>query len=496
MATEKELLDQLKSYVDQFNRDDDELYINHIPNSAAYEWMAAHVPLITIPDKELEAVYYFRWWTFRKHIKKTETGFIISEFLPPVGWAGKYNSISCASGHHLTEGRWLRGEEAIDSYIRYWYQESANLNDYSHWLDYSVYELCVQRGDFSLGIDNLGNMIKWYTLREERNFREDVGLFWGRCDRDGQEYAVSGDGFRLPLNCYMAANAKAIAEIALRAGRREAAEQFADKHGGIIRNIEKLLWSEKDHFYLNIHCPEKDGAVDLNRSDSRFKAKELWGYTPWYFGLAPKGREGAFDYLTKSDCFSAQYGLTTAERSHPRYGCFYTGQELNNWRASRDERPAGSKGHECLWNGPVWPFATSQALTALAHSNRKDDGLFYRLLKQYASSHTRESRYWIDEVQHPDTGDWISRTRLKSWSDTGGWDEGKGGVERGKDYNHSTFCDLVISGLFGLRPSDAVLTTRPLIPKDWKYAALYHIPFGGKRFSIQYGGETVSIIPE
>jgi len=27
----------------------------------------------------------------------------------------------------------------------------------------------------------------------------------------------------------------------------------------------------------------------------------------------------------------------------------------------------------------------------------------------------------------------------------------KGGVERGKDYNHSTFCDLIITGLVGLR---------------------------------------------
>ena len=58
---------------------------------------------------------------------------------------------------------------------------------------------------------------------------------------------------------------------------------------------------------------------------------------------------------------------------------------------------------------------------------------------------------WIDENQNPTNGDWISRTRLKTWKN-GTWDAGKGGVERGKDYNHSTFCDLVISGLIGLRP--------------------------------------------
>ena len=51
-------------------------------------------------------------------------------------------------------------------------------------------------------------------------------------------------------------------------------------------------------------------------------------------------------------------------------------------------------------------------------------------------------------------GDWISRTILERWkkekNDKGEeWPENKGGKERGKDYNHSTFCDLIINGLIG-----------------------------------------------
>jgi hypothetical protein len=122
------LLSRMKEYVETFNREDKEIYKNAIPNSGSYEWMAAHIPLIDIPDKELEAVYYFRWWTYRKHIKKVPTGFIISEFLPDVPWAGRYNSISCAAGHHLKEGRWLRDEPAFDAYINYWYNDSDNIN--------------------------------------------------------------------------------------------------------------------------------------------------------------------------------------------------------------------------------------------------------------------------------------------------------------------------------------------------------------------------------
>ncbi len=32
-----------------------------------------------------------------------------SLFLTPVRHAGAYNTISCAAGHHLAEGLWLRG---------------------------------------------------------------------------------------------------------------------------------------------------------------------------------------------------------------------------------------------------------------------------------------------------------------------------------------------------------------------------------------------------
>jgi len=55
-----------------------------------------------------------------------------------------------------------------------------------------------------------------------------------------------------------------------------------------------------------------------------------------------------------------------------------------------------------------------------------------------------------------------------------GWPEGKGGQERGKDYNHSTFCDLVISGLIGLRPQDGnTVTVNPLVPQEqWDWFCL------------------------
>src|SRR5690606_26403057 len=90
-----------KSYIDAFNKYDEELYPQAVPNADAWVFLRENIPFFECPDKQLERTYYFRWWTYRKHIKQTPGGYIITEFLPDVPWAGKYNAISCPAAHHF-----------------------------------------------------------------------------------------------------------------------------------------------------------------------------------------------------------------------------------------------------------------------------------------------------------------------------------------------------------------------------------------------------------
>ena len=61
----------------------------------------------------------------------------------------------------------------------------------------------------------------------------------------------------------------------------------------------------------------------------------------------------------------------------------------------------------------------------------------------------------------------------------------KGGVERGKDYNHSGFTDILISDLIGLKPRlDNVLEIRPLIPDGWNWFALDRVKYHNKMVTI------------
>ena len=85
----------------------------------------------------------------------------------------------------------------------------------------------------------------------------------------------------------------------------------------------------------------------------------------------------------------------------------------------------------------------------------------------------------------PVDGSWSSREVLKNWD----WREGKGGYERGKDYNHSTFCDLVISGLAGVGVRDGKLTVNPVLSDDIEYFTLNNLKVLDKEYEISYTKE-------
>ena len=89
---------------------------------------------------------------------------------------------------------------------------------------------------------------------------------------------------------------------------------------------------------------------------------------------------------------------------------------------------------------------------------------------------------WIDEVRSPYEDVWFSREKLKEC----GWPKEKGGYERGKDYNHSTFCDLVITGLAGVRVKNNTVFFRPMLPETWQYFRLDNLNVLGDSYQITY----------
>jgi len=458
--------DSFKHYVNTFIENDEELYIQHILNEKAWEFLKANIPLFECPDKDLERTYYFRWWTYRKHIKHTPDGFVVTEFLPKVGWSGKHNTINCAAGHHFYEGRWLHDPKYLDDYAVFWFRKGGSVRSYSFWSADALFARYLVTLDKGFIIDLLPDLINNYQ-EWERSRLESDGLFWQIDDRDGMELSIGGSGKRPTINSYMYGDAVAIVKIALLAGRRDIVEEYEAKAHKIKNLVETKLWDDKAKFFKTLP----------RGKDTLVGVCELHGYTPWYFNLPDQDYEQAWERLMDPNGFYAPFGPTTAEQQHPNFTVSY-------------------KGHECQWNGPSWPFATSVTLTALANilNHYFQDVVtkadYFRILQIYTTSHRLQLEDgkvvpWIDENLNPYTGDWIARTRLKTCKD-GTWDPGKGGRERGKDYNHSTYCDLIITGLVGLRPrSDDIVEVNPLVPSNtWDWFCLENILYHGQIVTI------------
>ena len=61
-----------------------------------------------------------------------------------------------------------------------------------------------------------------------------------------------------------------------------------------------------------------------------------------------------------------------------------------------------------------------------------------------------------------------------------------GDAERSRYYNHSTFNDLIITGLIGLRPrTDNTIEVHPLVPQNkWAWFCLDNVLYHGKIITI------------
>lgn len=142
-----------RHHVEFFNGMAKEEVVNYIPDADAWPWMTRNIPFFTCPDQQVEQIYYYRWWAFRKHIKKTPAGFLITEFLKPVKHAGQYNALSCAFGHHVAESRWLHDRQFVEGDVYFWLRGGANgglhpnFHQFSGWAAASLLDVYLAHGN-------------------------------------------------------------------------------------------------------------------------------------------------------------------------------------------------------------------------------------------------------------------------------------------------------------------------------------------------------------
>ena len=437
-------------------------------------WFAANVPFVDLPDAAITDTWYYRWHAFTKHLRRTDVGTLITEFTPSVSWEGPNGTINAAVGHHLHEARWLHDRAPVQDELDWWLGGGGNLRQYSSWIGDSVWADALATGDTRLARAHLAgirdNLQSWETNRDESK-----GLYWIAPTDDATEFTTTGldvgdgwagDAFRPTLNSYLYADHLAVSRIAALGGDTRLADTHAAAAAQLGARVQQALWHPGF-----AHFTDRFSDRYPDRYFTFASGPELAGFVPWYFGLPDASFDTCWRQLRDPAGFGGAHGLRTIRPDSPYYLV--------------QHRTPGQIPGECEWNGPSWPFQTSQVLTGLARlldtrataAIGRDD--YVALLHQYAAQQRKDGRPYVAEDLDPDTGRWIADF-----------------PDRSEDYNHSTFADLVVTGLLGVRPAlDDPLRLRPLVPDSWDHFALQRLPYHGRvldvvwdRSGAHYGG--------
>lgn len=94
---------------------------------------------------------------------------------------------------------------------------------------------------------------------------------------------------------------------------------------------------------------------------------------------------------------------------------------------------------------------------------------YFELFKTFSKTHRKNGLPYLAEACNPDTGSF----------------EGHDGYNHSEHYFHSSFNDLLITGLIGIIPrDDNTLEVKPLAPTSWHYFALSDVPYKDHLISI------------
>ena len=455
------------------------------PPEAAWPWMQREIPWFDASDKSFEEMYYFRWYAWKKHLVHAPSGYIITEWLPKPNLPD-FGALPDAAPFHLDEARWLHTRAIAEDDARFWYRpdlpgpDSEFIRKYSAPMATAVYDVTLANGDTALATSLLPQLVRVYH-DWERTQQDPNGLFWSIDTRDAMEKSISGDGYRPTLNSYMVSDARAIAATALLTGNQQLAADFTTKADHLNNLIETKLWNPHDQFY-EVVSPAKDSGI---RAQKKFidpgtilqfsGVRELIGYDPWAYASPAPAHAVAWRQLFDPQGFDGKFGATTAERRSPRFRF-----------ASSDQ---------CTWNGPAWPFAMTQTLTALAaylntpgpHTTRRQPTTT-RSSPATSSPSTSPSTPPASPSRTPSTGS----TKTTTPTPASGSPNPCSSPRTSRSAAATTTTTpgsptSLITGLIGLRPrADNRIVLHPLAPASWTYFAIDALPYHGHLLTIAF----------
>ena len=448
------------------------------------QWYLDNIPFVDFPEPMVQEIYYYRASVLKRHLAYTHEGhgWIFTEFIQPVPWSSKFQTIPDSAPHQIMEARWLRDpsyvKDVIQTYTRGGVETLAGVT-YTHYLHRSFLEWAEATGDVDFLTSQLDGMIQMYYLWNSTQDNT-TGLYHRTPLSDAQEFSLPGytvggpnggmvtnwdapdndydtiwlgpETYRPSFNTYMIANARAISAVAMMVGNDSLASLWNQTAAQLYSDMEDLLWNEDIQFWIDV----------VEEGNVQAVGRQLIGLYPYRFDVGTEAsRLPGIEASLNEDVFVDVYGPTTLEKSNP----YFTADKNITYC--------------CLWNGQSWPFSTCVYLGTLARIARENLSTIAtpEFLQQefmtYTRTHYDHGSPAILEVHYPHMDAWSGYTQNHS-----------------EHYLHSTYIDNVFTNLLGIIPSTSdVLEMRPLVPSNWSYFAVENLPYHGTLLSILWDSD-------
>ena len=441
----------------------------------AYQsWFDVNVPDFDCSDPWVRKMYAHRAYVLRKNMLDPKLGRMRWPTQSEGRWRSPWypNVISYGAAHQIREARWLRDPKYWEGHLRTWaenakpdgvYPSHVTLRgpsdgQYTDWITSTAWDghlVHPNKSFLSQVVDKLAaNVRAWQKVYDpDGDGLLRVNSHWWT----GMEYQPSFFAFsdyrpsqdfyqparpvsleRVDLTAYNYGNAISVARIYRLLGQPGKAKEFDELASRIAGAVMTKMWRPEKRFFYSLRADD-DAVADV---------KEVIGVYPFYFGMVPwgKGHESAWASILDPKQFWTTWPVASASKECPAYS-------QTNWPG--DGRAAG-----CMWNGPTWPHANSLVMTAMARTLRatrdrsiSDSPLEKEHLWALFLSFTK-AQYRNQDIAQPWTGEFYN-------GDTGQWKTAE------RDYNHSTWLDILIPELIGVVPrDDDVLEIDPLLPDD------------------------------
>lgn len=447
-------------------------------------WFNENVPPLRIENKDVQKVYYYRWFVVYRALHKPQT--VIPNhpypkrcfYESPMGnWFGCVIGLPVAL--QLQEARWLRDGSYGYEHIQNWAENIACYQGYIQYTPAAIWDYYKNHPDEKI-LSKVYEAAKAFALSKvndqddpelpvqegswgtgaeyQPNFYQFTKPAWDyRHDTEGKKKY----GFelaklnRLDTVCFAIANLMACSKMAVYLNKPEDSKSLfsiAEKLKALV--IEKMWDKDTQMFY----------SVDPTTGQKADKAACYDSYIPFVFGIADKKEYlPAFDKFFDPKWFWDEFPISTASKTCDMY---WSGNCLTG---PVDASVSNPHQYECSWNGPAWHFSNSLMASALG------EAALFENSKSLRSGWLEFMRRWTE--MHFLFGDKtvpISNEHVRP-SDGARF-------RRINDYFHSAWLDPLIRYYFGISMYEdkASLTFDPFTDEEFE---LYNLPIMGRELS-------------